>query len=127
MSGIRAMLKALRRGEAIGLLPDQVPDTQRGGEGVWAPLYGRPAYTMTLVHKLARITGALVVMLSCVRLPDGAGFRLVFTPLDAFPEHAQDAARALNLAVEASIALAPDQYLWSYNRYKVPAGAGAPP
>lgn len=124
MSGIRAMLKALRRGECIGLLPDQVPT---GGDGVWAPFFGRPAYTMTLVQKLARTTSAQVVMIVCVRLPRGAGYRLVFTPLPPFSDAPQTAARELNAAVEQAIALAPDQYLWSYNRYKVPAGAGVPP
>lgn len=127
MSGIRAMLKALRRGETIGLLPDQVPDTRRGGEGAWAPFFGRAAYTMTLVQKLAKTTGALVVMVACVRLPQAAGYRLVFTSLPPFSDAIDAAARELNAAVEAAIALAPDQYLWSYNRYKAPAGAGVPP
>ena len=127
MSGIRAMLKALRRGEAIGLLPDQVPDPGRGGEGAWADFYGRPAYTITLVQKFAKTTGALVVMIACVRLPDAQGYRLTFTPLAPFSEAAETAARELNAAVEAAIALAPDQYLWSYNRYKVPPGATPAP
>jgi KDO2-lipid IV(A) lauroyltransferase len=126
LSGIRAMLKALRRGETVGLLPDQVPDPNRGGEGVWANFFGRPAYTMTLAQKLSKTTSALVVMIACVRLPHAAGYRLVFTPLAPFSEHAETAARELNAAVEAAIALAPDQYLWSYNRYKVPAGVVQP-
>lgn len=126
MSGIRAMLKALRRGDAIGLLPDQVPDPGKGGEGVWAPFFGRPAYTMTLVQKLAKTTGALVVMVGCVRLRDAAGYRIVFTPLAPFSDDVVTAAGELNAAVEAAIALAPEQFLWSYNRYKAHAGAGAP-
>ena len=125
MSGIRAMLKALRRGDAIGLLPDQVPDPGKGGEGVWAPFFGRPAYTMTLVQKLAKTTGALVVMVGCVRLRDAAGYRIVFTPLAPFSDDVVTAAGELNAAVEAAIALAPEQFLWSYNRYKAHAGAGA--
>ena len=126
MSGIRAMLKALRRGETVGLLPDQVPDAGRGGDGAWANFFGRPAYTMTLAQKFAKTTGALVVMVACVRLPAGAGYRLVFTPLNAFSENAEASARQLNAAVEAAIALAADQYLWSYNRYKVPAQSAPP-
>ena len=127
MSGIRAMLKALRRGEAIGLLPDQVPDPGRGGEGAWAEFFGRPAYTITLVQKFAKTTKALVVMIACVRLPQAQGYRLTFTPLGAFSDDLQKAARELNVAVEAAIALAPDQYLWSYNRYKVPPGSTPSP
>ena len=127
MSGIRAMLKALRRGETIGLLPDQVPDAGKGGDGAWAKFFGRPAYTMTLAQKLAKTTGALVVMVACVRLPAGAGYRLLFAPLMPFSEEAETSARELNAAVEAAIALAPAQYLWSYNRYKVPAGSAPSP
>ena len=122
MSGIRAMLKALRRGEAVGLLPDQVPDAGKGGDGAWADFFGRPAYTMTLAQKFAKATGALVMMVACVRLPAGVGYRLVFTPLRTFSDDAEMSARQLNAAVEAAIALAADQYLWSYNRYKVPPG-----
>ena len=125
MSGVRAMLKALRRGECIGLLPDQVPNPAEGGEGVWADFFGRPAFTMTLVQKLAKTTAALVVMVGCLRLAEGVGYRLAFTPMLPFAEAAGAAAGELNAAVEAAIALAPEQYLWSYNRYKVPAGAAA--
>ncbi len=120
MSGIRAMLKALRRGETVGLLPDQVPDAGKGGDGAWADFFGRPAYTMTLAQKFAKTTGALVVMVVCIRLPAGAGYRLVFAPLPPFSEDAEVSARELNAAVERAIGLAADQYLWSYNRYKVP-------
>ena len=122
MSGIRAMLKALRRGETVGLLPDQVPDAGKGGDGAWADFFGRPAYTMTLAQKFAKATSALVMMVACVRLPAGVGYRLVFTPLRTFSDDAEMSARQLNAAVEAAIALAADQYLWSYNRYKVPPG-----
>ena len=126
MSGIRAMLKALRRGEAIGLLPDQVPDPGRGGGGAWADFFGRAAYTITLVQKFAKTTKALAVMVTCVRLPGAQGYRLTFMPLAPFSEDSEAAARELNAAVEAAIALAPDQYLWSYNRYKVPPGSTPP-
>src|SRR5690606_1050133 len=46
LRGVRALYRALARGEAVGLLPDQAP---QAGEGVWADFFGRPAYTMTLV------------------------------------------------------------------------------
>ena len=126
MSGIRAMLKALRRGESVGLLPDQVPDVGKGGDGAWADFFGRPAYTMTLAQKFAKTTGALVVMVACVRLSRGAGYRLAFTPLAPFSGDAAVSARQLNAAVERAISLAADQYLWSYNRYKVPGGLTPP-
>jgi Kdo2-lipid IVA lauroyltransferase/acyltransferase len=118
LSGIRAMLKALRRGEPIGLLPDQVPTR---GDGAWAPFFGRPAYTMTLVQKFARTTQSAVVMVACKRLADGVGYELKFEIVPPFSDAPEVAAAELNAAVERAISFAPAQYLWTYNRYKVPA------
>ena len=122
LGGVRLLLKALRRGEAVGILPDQVPGK---GEGVWADFFGRPAYTMILVGKLAEATGATVIMTAVVRLPDGAGYAMHFAEFDGTTTGG-DGARALNAAIERLVKLEPSQYLWSYNRYKVPAGAPPP-
>lgn len=125
LGGVRAMLRALRAGRAVGLLPDQAPGA---GEGVWAEFFGRPAYTITLAARLARSTGATVLMAVARRLPHARGFALEFYPLpDPLPEDPVAAARAINAAVEAVVARCPAQYLWSYNRYKRPAGAPPPP
>ena len=121
--GVRLLLKALRRGEAVGILPDQVPGE---GEGVWTEFFGRPAYTMTLVGKLVKATGATILMTAAVRLPDGAGYAIHFSEFDANPT-GEGGSRTLNAAIERLIRLEPSQYLWSYNRYKVPAGAMPPP
>ncbi|MGN7102375.1 lysophospholipid acyltransferase family protein [Ralstonia holmesii] len=122
--GVRMLVRALKRGEAVGILPDQTPT---GGEGVWAPFFGKPAYTMTLVHRLHRLTGAPVVALFAERLPRGAGYRLHMHELGDLPEDATQAATLINAAIEQLIAVAPTQYLWGYNRYKHPKGADAPP
>ncbi|TXD55061.1 lysophospholipid acyltransferase family protein [Ralstonia sp. TCR112] len=122
--GVRMLVRALKRGEAIGILPDQTPT---GGEGVWAPFFGKPAYTMTLVHRLHRLTGAPVVALFAERLPRGTGYRLHVEEIGDLPEDATQAATRINAAIERLIAVAPTQYLWGYNRYKHPKGAEAPP
>lgn len=114
--GVRTLFKALKRGEAIGVLPDQAPGA---GEGVWADFFGRPAYTMTLASRLQQASGAAVVLTFAERLPSGAGYHLTFEALDT----TQFDERALNTALEALIRRCPAQYLWSYNRYKTPAGA----
>ncbi len=119
MRGVRMLYKALARGEAVGLLPDQAPGT---GEGAWADFFGRPAYTMTLVKRLQQTSGAALIMAFAERLPAGRGYRLHFEEL---PAQGFDEA-ALNRAVEAQVRRRPEQYLWSYNRYKVPAGAPEP-
>lgn len=120
--GVRAMLKALKRGEAIGMLPDQVPGR---GEGEWVEFFGRPAYTMTLVGRLAERTGAPVLLGYAERLPRGRGYRIVVEPLAA-PRPPESPVRALNHCLEHVIRRLPEQYLWGYNRYKVPAGVAPP-
>ncbi|MEO8159419.1 MAG: lysophospholipid acyltransferase family protein [Betaproteobacteria bacterium] len=122
LGGVRLLLKALRRGDAVGILPDQVPAE---GEGVWVDFFGRPAYTMTLAAKLALATGATILMTAALRLPHGAGYALHFTEFTGDPA-GKDGVRALNMAIERTVALEPGQYLWSYNRYKVPSGVAPP-
>lgn len=113
-SGVRALVKALKRGEAVGILPDQVPSA---GEGVWAPFFGRPAFTMTLASRLAERSGAEVFMLATWRLPRAQGWRIDLREIrDALtPER-------INREVEGFVRENPQQYYWSYNRYKVPQG-----
>lgn len=118
--GVRALLKALRHGDPIGLLPDQVP--VQGG-GVMADFFGRPAYTTTLVGKLQKSTGAAIILICAERLPRAQGYALTFHPLETLPEDDGAAAQALNHAVEAIIRRCPEQYLWTYNRYKQPTPA----
>jgi KDO2-lipid IV(A) lauroyltransferase len=121
VGGVRILLKALKRGEVIGLLPDQVPGN---GEGEWAPFFGRPAYTMTLVGRLAEASGATMLLSYGERLPQGAGYVIHFAPLEFAPDAANSL--QLNAALEQVIRACPTQYLWSYNRYKVPRGVLPP-
>ena len=124
VSGVRALLRALKRGEALGILPDQAPGA---GDGVWADFFNRPAYTMTLIRRLQQRSGAPIIAMYAERLNEGRGFLLHFKRISA-PLADEDvaAARQMNLAMEDLIRDCPSQYLWSYNRYKVPSGARAP-
>lgn len=108
--GVRALMQALKKGEAIGILPDQIP---AAGEGEWADFFGKPAYTMTLASRLAEKTGATVIMAFGERLADGQGYRIHLTKVEsiATPD-------LLNQAIEQQIKQKPEQYLWRYNRYK---------
>ena len=71
LQGVRKMVKALQEGEAIGILPDQVPS---GGEGVWVPFFGRPAYTTPLPARLANRNNTPVVMFTAKRKGLGKGW-----------------------------------------------------
>lgn len=124
LAGVRTLLKTLKQGGAIGLLPDQVPQQ---GEGTWAEFYGKPAYTMTLPAKLHAMTGAPLILSYAARLPHGKGFRIYFVRCDAILEGSpEQQARAINAAMENLIARCPTQYFWSYNRYKCPSGVKPP-
>ncbi|KNZ34531.1 MAG: lipid A biosynthesis acyltransferase [Methylibium sp. NZG] len=121
LAGVRQLIRALRRGEAVGLLPDQVPPE---GMGVWAPFFGRPAYTMTLAARLVQQTGAVLLLVWGERLPHGAGYAVRFSAFDdVLPADANaqaESAAAINRAMERLILQCPQQYLWGYNRYKQP-------
>jgi KDO2-lipid IV(A) lauroyltransferase len=121
VSGVRLLFKALKRGEAIGLLPDQVPSQ---GEGEWVDFFSRPAYTMTLSGRLAESSGATVLLVYAERLPHGAGYDLRFEPLPL--DFSKSVPLQINAALERVIAISPAQYLWSYNRYKIPPGVQPP-
>lgn len=124
VSGVRALMRALRTREAIGILPDQVPGN---GEGVWAPFFGKPAYTMTLAARLAA-SDTTVLLIYAERLPRGAGFHIKVRPfMEALDGTLQENAAAINRAIETLVCECPQQYAWNYNRYKVPAGAEPPP
>jgi KDO2-lipid IV(A) lauroyltransferase len=121
LGGVRQLLKALRRGENIGVLPDQVPGN---GEGEWVPFFGRPAYTMTLIGRLMEASGAPVIMCRCERLPKGEGYDLYFSTMSF--DGATSIPKQVNAELERAIHACPEQYLWGYNRYKVPRGALPP-
>jgi Kdo2-lipid IVA lauroyltransferase/acyltransferase len=121
LAGVRLLMRALKRGETVGLLPDQVPPE---GMGVWVPFFGKPAYTMTLAARLIQQTGAAVAVLWTERAAAGAGYvvRAMALPV-SLPEQSggdEASALAINQSMEAVIRMKPSQYLWGYNRYKNP-------
>lgn len=127
LAGVRQMLRALKRGHVVGLLPDQVPPL---GMGEWVPFFGRPAYTMTLAARLVQQTGAAVVLIWCRRLPWGRGYEVfcegMTEPLPADPEARAQCAALINREMERMILRCPQQYLWGYHRYKQPAELSHP-
>lgn len=121
IQGVKQIIKALRSGEATIVLPDHVPSPQEGGEGVWVDFFGKPAYTMTLAAKLAHVKGVKTLFFCCERLPGGQGFDLHIRPVqgELNGDKAHDAA-VFNRNAEYWIRRFPTQYLFMYNRYKMP-------
>ncbi|HRN74563.1 lysophospholipid acyltransferase family protein [Ottowia sp.] len=123
LAGVRQMIRALRAGRAVGLLPDQVPPE---GMGLWLPFFGKPAYTMTLAARLIGQTGATPLLVWGERLPRAQGFCI---HIQAFPEplssDLETGVAQINRAMEGLIRQCPQQYLWGYGRYKTPRSLGA--
>jgi len=118
-AGIRAQLEALRCGRAIGAMPDQEPGVHTGQ---FADFFGVACLTNTLIPNLARRTGAACILAWCERLDNGAGFRVMFEPL-SLPGTREACLAALNCGIERAVRSRPEQYLWSYKRFRTrPAG-----
>jgi KDO2-lipid IV(A) lauroyltransferase len=129
LSGVRMLVRALKNGAGTAILPDQVPPK---GMGVWAPVWGRPAYTMTLLPRLVQQTGATVLLCWCERLPHGR-FVVHVQPCAALDQTLQQVASgprtgldltqwttAMNQDIETLVRTHPQQYLWGYDRHKQP-------
>lgn len=118
LAGVRQMIKALRAGRAVGLLPDQVPPE---GQGLWSPFFGQPAYTMTLAARLIQQTGAVPLLVWGERRPRGQGYDLHFRSLaEPLADELAPAVAQINREMERLIRECPTQYLWGYGRYKQP-------
>ncbi len=115
--GVSIVLKALQKGELVGVLPDQVPNDE-GGE--FAGFFGEPALTMTLVSKLAARSQAKVYCGFAQRLPESEGFKLIIREADQsiYSEDLAESLRGLNKTVEDCVLMAVDQYQWEYKRFR---------
>ncbi|WP_044406762.1 lysophospholipid acyltransferase family protein [Thiomicrospira microaerophila] len=117
LTGVKALRRALKANQMIGILPDQDPGKSGG---VIAPFFGHPANTMVLVSKLAAKADCPIFFTYAERLPRGEGYVLHIKPAD--PALASldefEAASALNQGVEGCVRHLPSQYQWSYNRFK---------
>lgn len=123
--GVKALLLALKRGGLVAILPDQEPNA---GEGVFAPFFGQPAYTQTLVHNLMKKTGAIAVLGRTERLPHGRGFQLHYfeAPEGLYDPDPAIALAALNEGVERMVRENPAQYQWVYRRFRRQPPASQP-
>ncbi len=122
LAGVKTLVKALRSGQALGILPDQVPPL---GLGVWADFFGQSAYSMTLPARLAKQTGATILLAWGERLAHGAGYCVHLRPFAASLSDAPaQAAAQINAAMESLVRECPQQYLWGYARYKAPRTDG---
>ena len=116
-AGIKKILKALRENQVIAIAPDQVPN-KKGG--LLSNFFGHPALTMTLIPNIASKTNSPCHSVACVRLKEGAGFKILFSkrlgPLNT--SGLQEGVNLMNCELEKCIMKAPEQYAWEYKRFK---------
>lgn len=115
-SGVRALLKALNSRELVAILPDQVPSS---GGGEFAPFFGEPALTMTLVSKLIKRNSSKAICVYALRQAD-KNYQIVIRPADEriYSSDCSSALLGLNKSVEQCVLDCPEQYQWEYKRYK---------
>jgi len=125
ISGVRQIKRTLVKGGVVGLLADQVPSV---GDGVWAKFFNQYAYTTSFPIKLARQANVAILFVGAERLGLGKGWLIKSRLMtEAFPDCLVEACTEMNQYFEEMILSKPHQYLWSYNRYKRPAGAEMAP
>ena len=112
LGGMKQILKALKNGEAVGILPDQVPPE---GHGEWSSFFNQKVYTMTLVQKLHTLTKAPIIFAIGRRLKMGSGFEI-----ELFEFKGSVTTKKIDAYIETIVKTSPEQYLWNYRRYKLP-------
>lgn len=124
-AGMRSVLRVLRQGKLVAILPDQVPDRSAG---VYADFFGHPALTMSLVHRLIAKNNPQVIVAAVQRqkTDDGYGYVVRFEPLIESVDglDAVGYASVLNRSIEQVVRRAPEQYQWEYKRFKRPPKLG---
>ena len=124
--GVRATVKAMRRGRPLYYLPDMNFHTR---DAIFAPFFGVPAWTITGLSRLARVAGAVVIPCITRMLPGGQGYVVEFgQPWEDFPSGNVEAdTRRMNREIETMVRTMPDQYYWAHRRFKTrPPGEAKP-
>lgn len=117
MASLRPIIRLLREGRPFYYLPDQDMGERAG---VFVPFFGIPTATVTALSRIAESTNAVVIPCITRILPHGRGFEVRFyPPFDNFPTNDPVAdARRMNQEIEKRVREMPDQYMWSYRRFK---------
>jgi len=115
--GVKSLYKALACNELIGILPDQDPGKNGG---IFAPFFNIQTNTMLLLSRLATKNCTPIIFCYAERMPRGKGFHLHFIPANKkiSDKNSQIAATGLNADIEKCIRQLPQQYQWSYKRFR---------
>lgn len=116
-TGIRQIFKHLKQGGLTVVLPDHLP---KASGGIYSHFFQQNTLSATLVSKMAAKTQCNVIGLSCIRNPELSSFDVYCTELSQtiLSKDLQQSVDSLNLAMQEMIQLAPEQYIWSYKRFR---------
>lgn len=124
-ANLMRLVKLVRKGMPFYYLPDRNPGD---ASYVFAPFFGHPAATIDALGRIARLARADVIPCATRLLPGGQGYEIIFRPpMRSFPtgDAVEDATR-MNAEIEALVREMPEQYMWTYKRFKLQPD-GAPP
>lgn len=114
--GVTELVKTLKSGGCIVMLPDQEPERESGD---FAPFFDIETLTVSLVHGLATKTNAQLLLVNARRLPDGSGFDVIFRDANAVnTDDLRESLVAMNAIIESAVREIPTQYQWEYKRFK---------
>jgi Kdo2-lipid IVA lauroyltransferase/acyltransferase len=123
----RAVMKALRAGDVIGIPFDQ---NAKRSEATFVPFFNEIAATATGLARLVAISGAPVIPAFIVRQPDHRTHLIEIQdeiPIQRSADPAADIEENTHRfvkAVESMVRRYPEQFLWMHRRYKTrPPGA----
>lgn len=115
-SDVRGMVRSLRTGAALWFAPDQ---SVRSKQSKLIPFFGEPAMTNTATTKLAKLGKAIAIPWFLRRLPEGGYVMRILPRLKNFPSaDAVEDTRQFVAILEEAIRHCPEQYLWTYRRFK---------
>lgn len=116
LSGVASLLRNVRDGGIVGVLPDQVPAKAGSGENI--PFMGLRCFTGTLAVRLIQRSDALVVFGFARRVPGGFALHYEAAVADVYSQDKRVALAALNAGIEACLRVCPEQYQWEYKRFR---------
>lgn len=118
--GVFTLAKDLRAGGVIGVLPDSIASS---GDGVWVEFYGKKVFATTLAAKMAMTPGAVSFIVATIRVK--GGFEVEYIPFTPSSSDIATVVQDIYHVIEKVVLQAPEQYYWSYDRFRVPNHAPA--
>ena len=118
IKGVLSLVKSLNNNNIVGILPDSVSNTK---DGIWVNFLKNKVFATTLVAKLSLTDNVKTYFVGCYRIKDGFDIQLIpFTPIS---DNYTSVVQEIYTYIEEIVLKAPEQYYWSYDRFKIPSYA----